>query len=142
MVNPSEDELTGDFSLFLKLLAALCGLACLEKLVYGFDACSYKLFSINRSDALDVDNLVSHFSMIFICVKKVSAQKPLPKYMQNLVFIQKNRKIVLAQNDLRKSMSFLSISLGSIRKTFWNRRIWLSLDRYTLSSCLPLRHHL
>jgi len=60
MVDPGEDEVVADAGNFLKSLAAFCVLTFFQKLIYGFDACSDKLFSINGADTLNVDDFVSH----------------------------------------------------------------------------------
>ena len=60
MVDPGEDEIVADAGFFLESLATLCVLTFFQKLIYGFDACSDKLFSINGADTLNVDDFVSH----------------------------------------------------------------------------------
>lgn len=60
MVDPCEDKLAGDAGRFLELFTSLGSLALGKKLVNSLNAGGDKLFSVNRTDALNVDNLVSH----------------------------------------------------------------------------------
>ena len=64
MVDPGEDELAGDAGYLLEFLAALRGLAPFEELIYCLNAGGDELLSIDRTYALNVDNLVSHFDEI------------------------------------------------------------------------------
>ena len=60
MVDPCEDKLASDSGDLLELFAALRGLSFLKKLIYSYNAGGDKLLSVDRTNALDVDNLVSH----------------------------------------------------------------------------------
>ena len=60
VVDPGQDEVMTDTGCILEFLAALRALAFLKELRDGFDTGSDQFFSIHRTDALDVDNLISH----------------------------------------------------------------------------------
>ena len=80
MVYPCEDELAGNAGCLLKFLAALGSLSPFKELVNCFNACGDEFLGIDRSYALNVDNLVSHCDKIFEMNNKVL----LSKYNQNL----------------------------------------------------------
>ena len=60
MVDPCENKLAVDAGSLLELFTTLGSLAFLKKLVNSLNAGGDKLFSVNRTDALNVDNFVSH----------------------------------------------------------------------------------
>ena len=64
MVDPGEDKLAGDTGGVLKLFTSLRGLALGKKLINGLNAGGDKLLSVDGANALNVDNLVSHFDEI------------------------------------------------------------------------------